>query len=292
MLSHHGFLNESHLPQWSKWQAIGALDIVTEIVIIAVAVQLVWGLQMRTKAKVLVILAFSARLPVIAIAGARLFYLWQRLTGRSSTFEYVVATQWQIGYAIISSTITGMGPFLRPFSKESATNNYKKSFVYGYGSQKSTQFASSARNTTPLHPGASWRPQGYLMETFPSLQGSQTMLSESMEPGGTTQPSGSHVSHASTPTIPESTPSSSRFETTAILTADGEFWPTDCFQRHEVDVWAGSRSRSLGHEDGMLRCCQGRMVVNKRTDISVEIDCGSPFVEPAQRMSNTHSQRC
>ena len=66
---------------------------------------------MRLRTKLLVILAFGARLPVIAIAGVRLYYLDQRLRGVTFTFDYVVATQWQMGYAIMSSTITGMAPF-------------------------------------------------------------------------------------------------------------------------------------------------------------------------------------
>jgi hypothetical protein len=34
---------------------------------------------------------------------------------------YIVCTQSQLGYAIISSTLTGLGPFLRPFSQSPST---------------------------------------------------------------------------------------------------------------------------------------------------------------------------
>ncbi|KAI4950827.1 hypothetical protein J4E86_007334 [Alternaria arbusti] len=96
----------------------GTFDILTELLMFLAAVHLIYSLQMRLLAKLLVILAFSARLPVIAIAGIRLYYLDLRLSGSNFTFDYVIATQWQMGYAIMSSTITGMGPFLKPFDKE------------------------------------------------------------------------------------------------------------------------------------------------------------------------------
>ncbi|KAI4690978.1 uncharacterized protein J4E88_002452 [Alternaria novae-zelandiae] len=104
--------------RWPKWLSIGTFDILTELLMFLAAVHLIYSLQMRLLAKLLVILAFSARLPVIAIAGIRLYYLDLRLRGSNFTFDYVIATQWQMGYAIMSSTITGMGPFLKPFDKE------------------------------------------------------------------------------------------------------------------------------------------------------------------------------
>ncbi|KAI4955855.1 hypothetical protein J4E91_000062 [Alternaria rosae] len=104
--------------RWPKWLSIGTFDILTELLIFLAAIHLIYSLQMRLLAKLLVILAFSARLPVIAIAGIRLYYLDLRLRGSNFTFDYIIATQWQMGYAIMSSTITGMGPFLKPFDKE------------------------------------------------------------------------------------------------------------------------------------------------------------------------------
>jgi len=69
--------------QWPKWQAIAALDIFTEGLIFAIAIQLVYSLHMRLLAKFLVVMAFSARLPVIAIAGVRLYYMNERIRGAS-----------------------------------------------------------------------------------------------------------------------------------------------------------------------------------------------------------------
>ncbi|KAF2846383.1 hypothetical protein T440DRAFT_471833 [Plenodomus tracheiphilus IPT5] len=260
--------------RWPKWQAIGALDIVTEIFIFGIAIQLVWGLQMPTRAKLLVIFAFSARLPVVGIAGIRL-YLWHRLTTSSSTYEYVVATQWQMGYAIMSSTITGMGPFLRPFNKEYTTSNYKRS-AYGLGSQPSTQPASSTMDSAALRPRASWRSQSYLMETLPSRRDSNTMLPDSAQPiGMTNNHPTSHVSHPSTSTISEPAQASPTSQAPIMFTADEDFRPTDHFRRHEAEVWAGDRSSSINRDKELLRSRQERMVVNKRMDFKVEVDRAS-----------------
>jgi hypothetical protein len=116
---------------------------------------------MRIKTKTTIILAFSARLPVILLAAIRLYYLHSQLSGETFTFDYIVATQWQIGYAIMSSTITGLGPFLRPFEKEYATS-YRR-----YGVDES---ARERRKTT--RPRGSWQSEGYLMEPVRLRSGS------------------------------------------------------------------------------------------------------------------------
>lgn len=263
--------------RWPKWQAIGALDIVTEIFIFAIAFQLVWSLQMRTKAKLLVIFAFSARLPVIGIAATRLYYLWQRLTGPSYTFEYVVATQWQMGYAIMSSTITGMGPFLRPFNKEYTTSDYKHS-AYGHNSQRSTQPAISTKeDSTALRPRASWRSQSYLMDNLPSRNGNKTpeYSPESLGPPVRPTDSSSHASDDSRSTISEPAQASPTSQVPIMLTADEEFRPADHFRRHEAEVWVGNRSLSFGPGHDLQRSRSERMVVNKRTEFKVEVDQAS-----------------
>lgn len=46
-----------------RWQAFTGLDIITEIILLALPVQLIWGLQMATLKKVMIVTAFSLRLP-------------------------------------------------------------------------------------------------------------------------------------------------------------------------------------------------------------------------------------
>ena len=111
--------------QWPRWQAIVSLDMFTEAVIVLIPPFLVVGLNMSRRDKLIVMLAFSARLPVMVAAALRLRYLRAVFHSSDRTLEvayYAIATQWHVGYAIMSTTITGLGPFLRPFSKSSASS--------------------------------------------------------------------------------------------------------------------------------------------------------------------------
>ncbi|KAL6702670.1 hypothetical protein ACN47E_001255 [Coniothyrium glycines] len=247
--------------RWPKWQAIGALDIVTELAIVAIATQLVWTLQMRLKTKLLVILAFSARLPVIAIAGVRLYYLYQRLAGDSYTFEYVVATQWQMGYAIMSSTITGMGPFLRPFNQEYAT-----SYKYGVSSQKSTPQDPSLTGASVLRPTVS---QSYLMEALPSRRASTKTGSDAEAP---------HRASATTSLTSDPAHGSPSSQAPIVLIADDHFRPVDSYTRHEAEVWVGDGAASMGQDQPRSALSRDGLVVNKRTEFKIQVDRASRVV--------------
>ena len=48
--------------QWLRWQVICGFDIVLEVAIVAMAVYLVWGVQMTTSKKATVVSAFACRL--------------------------------------------------------------------------------------------------------------------------------------------------------------------------------------------------------------------------------------
>lgn len=207
-----------------------------------------------------VIFAFSARLPVIAIAGVRLYFLYQRLRGDSYTYEYIVATQWQMGYAIMSSTITGMGPFLRPFNRE-----YTTSYKYGVSSHKSQPQNSSLSGGGALQPTVS---QSYLMETLPSRRGSAKTSSEGPKPNRAS------ASASLTSDTGQSSPGS---QAPNMLTADEHFRPADNYRRHEAEVWVGDRSMSIGQ--GIPRAGPGDgLIVNKKTEFKIEIDRASRVV--------------
>ncbi|CAN9277481.1 unnamed protein product [Alternaria alternata] len=272
--------------RWPKWLSIGTFDIITELFIFLAAVHLIYSLQMRLRTKLLVILAFGARLPVIAIAGVRLYYLDQRLRGVTFTFDYVVATQWQMGYAIMSSTITGMGPFLKPFDKEYVSSTYKH---YGPG-HSSSGGTSGMRMESGLSTTASTglppRRQGlghhhhrgstdnisesYLMDTLPSRRTSkQSMGNEdranSLEP----MQSGSPSSRAS-PSAPND----------ILMTADEHFRPAHMYRGHEAEVWVGDRSLSITREEMERAAASGRsapksgtkLVIGEKKEFKIEVD--------------------
>jgi len=294
------FLDEIHphtnaLPQWPKWLSIGTFDILTELLMFLAAVHLIYSLQMRLLAKLLVILAFSARLPVIAIAGIRLYYLDLRLRGSNFTFDYVIATQWQMGYAIMSSTITGMGPFLKPFDKEYVSSTYKQygegHSGSGSGGRSRMESALTTHSSGMLPPSrrqmmghhhhhghhrrsADNISESYLMDTLPSRRASKQSLGDQ---------DGSHalvLMQSSSPTR-----ASPPGHTHGFMTADEHFRPTHMYRGHEAEVWVGERSLSITREE-LDKAAESRgsgvngtrLVIGKKKEFKIEVDRASRIV--------------
>jgi hypothetical protein len=275
------------LQQWPKWLSIGTFDILTEFFIFLAAIHLIYSLQMRLLTKFLVIFAFSARLPVIAIAGVRLYYLGLRLRGSNFTFDYIIATQWQMGYAIMSSTITGMGPFLKPFEKEYTSSTYKH---YGAGLSSSggrsrMESALTTTSSSALPPrrqmhghhhhrrSADNISESYLMETLPSRRASKQSMGNDDRPNSLEQTqSGSPTSRAP----PQAT-------TTVLMTADENFRPMHMYRGHEAEVWVGDRSLSITGEEmdkaansgGSASKSGTKLVIGKKKEFKVEVDRAS-----------------
>ncbi|PSN74811.1 hypothetical protein BS50DRAFT_567591 [Corynespora cassiicola Philippines] len=147
----YGFWSEQCSDIWPKWQAIGAIDIVTEAAIFFISIYLVAGLNMRRKSKILVIAAFSARVPVILTSALRLYYLHATIDSPDPSLTgayYLVTTQWHVSYAIMSTTITGMGPFLRPFSKSFSTSYRRSSYARDVSGASASSHSMTRSNGT------------------------------------------------------------------------------------------------------------------------------------------------
>jgi hypothetical protein len=232
---------------------------------------------MRMKSKLIVIFAFSARLPVIALAVLRLHYLRQQFFGTSTTFGYVVATQWQISYAIMASTITGMGPFLRPFSQE-YTTSYQQKPAYGNGSLHRPMQSRDA-DMLDLPSRNSWQSEGYLMQPLPSRRGSRNTLSDAivLSVSKSSNPH-VHTSSKSSTSEPQHSPHDSQVPN--LLTANVNFQPVDGVSRLDTEIWVGERTASFGNKDGTrpdFRDERG-LVINKRTQFTVEVDRASSVI--------------
>lgn len=48
-----------------RWQTATGLDIITEVILLALPIHLVWSLQMRMTKKAMIIVAFWIRLPLV-----------------------------------------------------------------------------------------------------------------------------------------------------------------------------------------------------------------------------------
>jgi hypothetical protein len=217
---------------------------------------------MRLRTKLLVIFAFSARLPLVAIASTRLYYLHQRIDGDTYTFEYLVATQYQMGYAIMSSTITGMGPFLKPFDKEYTTTTSYKHYTSHPSTHPSSTLASSV--LPPRRTSSGGLSESYLMDTLPSRRGSKSITTL---PDGRRSSSGAERSRSRNSQDP------------IVLTADENFRPQHMYRGHEAEVWVGDRSLSIGRDDEIYQAHDKndngngpRLVIGKKKEFKVEVD--------------------
>ncbi|KAF2003152.1 hypothetical protein P154DRAFT_520505 [Amniculicola lignicola CBS 123094] len=242
----------------SRWQAIGAIDIAIEIYIFGIAVYLVARLNMKFKSKAMVVAAFSARLPVLAMAAVRIHYITSTLSSPNRTLEgtyYVVSTQWELGYAIMSSTITGLGPFLRPFSDSYSTSyrSYGDHNSHPVPSQNQSGNHSQAGVSYPLTPLGSRKPSN----NSKNRDYKGNMLHDTMGPDGE--------------------------EFNHLGTLDFRLRPDAEEFRRDTNVHGGSdaideeylfnRSRSSNESR--------RMIITKKTVLTVETDrasaVGSPF---------------
>jgi hypothetical protein len=229
---------------------------------------------MRLKAKLVVIFAFSARLPVILIAAIRLYYLHEHFVSTGMTFEYIVATQWQMGYAIMASTITGMGPFLRPFNKEFTTSYHNQS-AYGHNSAH----AASKSHTTGASDKQrdSWQSEGYLMQSLPSRRASKTTESDARDLSTLDSAGDMRIHTVAASTALDLQQQAHASQVPNLLTADANFRPLDHVSRNETEIWVGERTASFGAEDNTsLKFRDDRgLIINKRTQVKIEIDRAS-----------------
>lgn len=237
--------------QWPRWQAIGAIDIITEGAIFLIAIYLVAPLHMRMRSKVTVLTAFSARLPAIVACACRLYYLHSTLYSTDRTLEgtyYVVATQWHLGYAIMSTTITGLGPFLRPFSK-SFSASYKHSSYAHHPSEPGSSMGDSQTKS-----GIHSRSVSYQMQPLPSRHYHAFSSTE-------------HTSSAVTASGPSST-----HDHGLTLRPD-----SDTFKRN-IAVTGGDRTPSTrDEEDGVSTMSHEsqQWIIKKKTELTVELDQAS-----------------
>ncbi|KAF2214298.1 hypothetical protein CERZMDRAFT_37495 [Cercospora zeae-maydis SCOH1-5] len=98
--------------------AVAVFDMVTELLLFAISMLLVWNLQTSVKNKSRVVLAFGTRLPLIAVIIVRLIYLRDLENATDPTLEgttTVVLTQIEIFYGIMAATIPCLRPFLAGF---------------------------------------------------------------------------------------------------------------------------------------------------------------------------------
>jgi len=113
---------------FARWQFIAALDIVTEAALFAISLYLIWGIQMSMKSKAIVVTAFGCRLPVIALAGLRLYFLNLELNSSDPYLHggpsAVSVTQIEIGYSILASIVPCLKNFMAAYDAPVQSGNW------------------------------------------------------------------------------------------------------------------------------------------------------------------------
>ncbi|KAK1073302.1 hypothetical protein LTR74_002011 [Friedmanniomyces endolithicus] len=141
--------------QSARWQAITGLDITTEVLLLALPVYLVWGLQMPMRKKTMIIAAFYLRLPVIGFSLGRNYYALQlRLPQTDPGLESALVMIWlgvELAYALAANTLSALKGFTESFNSDfglgftrgKGDGNYGLSHVSGGSGQSSKVEKSS-----------------------------------------------------------------------------------------------------------------------------------------------------
>ncbi|KAF2178014.1 hypothetical protein K469DRAFT_347739 [Zopfia rhizophila CBS 207.26] len=130
---------------FARWAFIAIFDTLIEIGLVATAIYIVWDLQMELMSKVIVVGAFSCRIPNAAFSITRLAFLHHSLTPTTShyyTSRIVCTTQLSIGYTITASIIPYLKPFMQAY--EQPPSSYPSKFSKSSKSSKSSNFKLSS----------------------------------------------------------------------------------------------------------------------------------------------------
>ncbi|KAI6750551.1 hypothetical protein HG530_014832 [Fusarium avenaceum] len=105
--------------QTTRWNVITAIDILTEIFTWLLVVQLSWSIQAPFARKCQIVVAFSFRLPLIAVSAVHLAYSRTYPAAPEPQFAVTNALIWQqvmIAWSLISATVPNLKNFLKSFS--------------------------------------------------------------------------------------------------------------------------------------------------------------------------------
>lgn len=147
-----------------RWQVLTALDIITELGLLALPVQLVWGLQMPFTKKSILLVAFYLRLPVIGLSlGRNAYTLRLRHASSDAGLDSAIVTIWlevQLAYALAASTLSALKAFTESFETgfglgftrgKSENGSYALSGTSGSGNGTTTTSHSHSKPPDPQH---------------------------------------------------------------------------------------------------------------------------------------------
>ncbi|KAB8072948.1 hypothetical protein BDV29DRAFT_202039 [Aspergillus leporis] len=140
-------VNLANQTQLQRWQFIVSMDILTEILLFALAVTLLSGLFMPLKRKIPIGFAFFFRLPLIIFSIFHIYILNRNIASPDSTLAAVPPIMWsqvELNYALVACSVF----CLRPFMAAVSTN---------YGTAGDTNLESGSASRTPKDHSSSSR---------------------------------------------------------------------------------------------------------------------------------------
>lgn len=102
-----------------RWSVITALDISTEILTWLLIVRISWSVNMSLNHKLQVVIAFSFRLPLIALSAIHMTYLNRYPASSEPQFAIIdslIYQQIMLVWSLIATTVPNMKSFLKSFS--------------------------------------------------------------------------------------------------------------------------------------------------------------------------------
>lgn len=178
---------------WPIWQTVSAMDIITEVMLVGMAVYMVYGLQMRWQRKMTVVAAFGTRLLLIPFIALRLVFFKQAASAHGTSAGQVtiisahtsVCTQLEIGLGFLFTIIPILKPFLttydvtynnvRPSTSIPLQSNYDASTVSL--SQQPPSFGLPSPGTESSGP----------LPLFPNPANKESKTKASLKDGGVAQ---------------------------------------------------------------------------------------------------------
>jgi hypothetical protein len=173
-------LPQPNSPQYFRWIAVEATGLAIEVALWMLSISLIWGLQMKIQKRVLILNAFGCRLMyiplpllspsrkltqplrLIPIVAIRLFYLYpsENYDPTLTSILPHILTEGALAYAIISTSITALKPFLKPFHSGAIMNT-----VGGGGSRLNSGSRSGAQGIYMLNSIATDKDNGQTTTT-------------------------------------------------------------------------------------------------------------------------------
>ncbi|MCJ1485909.1 hypothetical protein MMC06_006084, partial [Schaereria dolodes] len=139
----------------ARWQVIGVLNIVTELIVFSGSIFLIWGLRVSFSKKAAIVIAFGIRLPIIIVIVFRIHTFNRALHANNLVLAqapYVIWTQVEVAYAVMSATliclrslVSSLNTNYGAFDRNTTTNAYGS-----YGSGKFNSKKSRKQSDTEL----------------------------------------------------------------------------------------------------------------------------------------------